>query len=239
VGDAYSVLQAIADLEAGNYGDAALNGVAALPMVGGLGALRVKNAPKSTVTAYKLFRVDEKRPGELFPLFVNANESVPLGAWHDADVGPTTDAGKVKSKLGPLAYRPGWHAGDLPLATHIGEGKPPQYRPKNQVWAEVELPDDVDWQSEATRRGTNAQGKVVPVKAHITDQVPEDGFYRYKTNPNMTGNWLIGGSMKVNRVLSDAEVAAINQAQGLADLPRREPLDLGIYGFGEDVLSKK
>jgi predicted PurR-regulated permease PerM len=27
----------------------------------------------------------------------------------------------VKSKLGPLAYRPGWHAGDVPIATHIGE----------------------------------------------------------------------------------------------------------------------
>ena len=27
---------------------------------------------------------------------------------------------KVKSKLGPLAYRPGWHSGDVPYASHIG-----------------------------------------------------------------------------------------------------------------------
>lgn len=40
VGDAYSVLQAIADLEAGNYGDAVWNGVAALPMVVGLGSTK-------------------------------------------------------------------------------------------------------------------------------------------------------------------------------------------------------
>jgi hypothetical protein len=40
VGDAYSVLQAIADLEAGNYGEAALNGVNALPMVAGLGSTK-------------------------------------------------------------------------------------------------------------------------------------------------------------------------------------------------------
>jgi hypothetical protein len=39
VGDAYSVLQAIADLEAGNYGDAAWNGVGALPMVAGIKSL--------------------------------------------------------------------------------------------------------------------------------------------------------------------------------------------------------
>ena len=39
----------------------------------------------------------------------------------------------------------------------------------------------------------------------------------------MEGNWLIGGSMKVNRVLGDSEVAAINSASGVSDLPRRIP----------------
>jgi hypothetical protein len=36
----------------------------------------------------------------------------------------------------------------------------------------------------------------------------------------MTGNWLISGGMKVNRVLGDDEVKAINDAHGVADLPR-------------------
>ena len=40
----------------------------------------------------------------------------------------------------------------------------------------------------------------------------------------MTGDWLIGGSMKVNRVLTPEEVMAINEAKGVADLPRFEPL---------------
>jgi hypothetical protein len=79
----------------------------------------------------------------------------------------------------------------------------------------------VDWQAEATKRGTNAQGKVIPVKAHITDQIPKGGHYRYKTNANMTGSWIISGHMRVNRVLSDDEVTAINDAAGVADLPRR------------------
>ena len=191
--------------------------------------------PKKTVKAYKLFRVHPKHPGKLFPLFVDANTPVEMNKWVDAKEGEMKN-GKVKSKIGDLAYRPGWHAGDLPIATHIGEKShpsltAPDQRPANHAWAEVEMPDDVDWQTEATKRGTNAQGRVVPVKAHITDQIPEGGHYRYKTNPNMTGNWLIGGSMKVNKVLSDADVARINKDAGMSDLPRAQPFKKKEFGF--------
>jgi len=173
--------------------------------------------PQQTVKAYKLFRT--KGDGKLYPLFVNAEKPVPMGQWLEAEEGPQGKAqGKVKSKLGDLAYRPGWHAGDLPIATHIGGKsdpslKKPDYRPDNHVWAEVEMAADKDWQSVANTRGKGA-------KAHIADQVPMGGFYRYKTNPNMTGSWLIGGNMKVNRVMSDDEVKAVNDAAGTADLPR-------------------
>ena len=193
------------------------------------------DVPRETVKAYKLFRVHPKHPGKLFPLFVDANTPVEMNKWIDAKEGEMAK-GKVKSKIGPLAYRPGWHAGDLPIATHIGEKSDsaltaPDVRPENHAWAEVEMPNDVDWQSEATKRGTNAQGKLIPVKAHITDQIPKGGHYRYKTNPNMTGNWLIGGSMRVNRVLADKEVAKINKAAGLADLPRAQPFKAKKFGF--------
>ena len=189
---------------------------------------RPENVPKKTVKAYKLFRTDKRAPGQLFPLFVDANTPVPVGQWVDAEAGePGKTPGMVKAKGGQLAYRPGWHAGDLPLAHHIGgksHGKknlPPDYRRDTEVWAEVEMPDDVDWQSIANSRAKVAKaGNIIPKTAAITDQVPYGGHYRYKTNPNMTGNWLIGGSMKVNRVLSDDEVKAINDAAGVADLPR-------------------
>ena len=188
-----------------------------------------KKEPKNTVKAYKLFRVHPKHPGKLFPLFIGKNDPVEMGQWVDAEHIPTKG----------FAERPGWHAGDLPLATHIGAKSDPEnmtkpdIRPDNQVWTEIEMPNDVDWQSEANRRGTNAKGKVVPVRAHITDQVPTGGHYRYKTNPNMTGNWLIGGAMKVNRVLSDAEVKKINKASGASDLPRVKKQKLSDYGFAE------
>jgi predicted GNAT family acetyltransferase len=196
-----------------------------------------ENVPRETTKAYKLFRVHPKHPGKLFPLFVDANTPVEMGKWINAKEGEMAQ-GKVKSKIGPLAYRPGWHAGDLPIATHIGEKSDPtltapDLRPENHAWAEVEMPNDVDWQTEATKRGTNAQGKLVPVKAHITDQIPVGGHYRYKTNPNMTGNWLIGGSMKVNRVLNDKEVSKINKAAGLADLPRAQPFNKKAFGFAK------
>jgi len=228
--------------------------------------------PKKTVKAYKMFRVDPKRPGQLFPLFVDADTPVPMGQWVDAIEGAMAN-GKVKSKIGPLAYRPGWHAGDLPLATHIGdkdeeqkaevariqalrqemladigddkEGKKivnkmypypswvnaPRLRNPRHMWAEIEMPHDVDWQTEAEKRGMNEDGKFIANRAHITDQLPKGGHYRYKTNANMTGNWLIGGAMKVNKILKDAEVQAINEAAGAADLPRAKPMDHSKFGF--------
>ena len=228
--------------------------------------------PKSTVKAYKMFRVDPKQPGKLFPLFVDAKTPVPMNKWVDAKEGEMKD-GKVKSKIGPLAYRPGWHAGDLPIATHIGdkdneqkaeiarikvlrdamlndigndkEGKKivnkmypfpswvnaPRLRNPRHIWAEVDMPNDVDWHSEATRRGYNDEGNFVANQAHITDQMPKGGHYRYKTNSNMTGNWLIGGGMRVNRILPDEEVQRINEAAGAADLPRIKPMKKEMFGF--------
>ena len=195
-------------------------------------------APEQTQKAYKLFRVDKNRPGELFPLFVNANDPVEIGKWLRATAGDLTDKGQVKSKIGPLAYRPGWHAGDSPMATHIGAKSSsgltaPDIRPPNQVWAEVDLAADKDWQSAANAAAQrNKSGVIIPRTAHITDQVPYGGFYRYKTNPNMTGDWLIGGDMRVNRVLTDDEVRALNEARGVSDLPRAEPSLWDLLGWG-------
>jgi len=186
--------------------------------------------PEAVVKAYKLFRTKGGNTDELYPLFVNANKPVPMGEWVPAEVGPVAASGKVKSKLGELAYRPGWHAGDLPIATHIGGKssptlKAPDFRRPDEVWAEVEMPNDVDWQTIANQRAAlNKAGQIIPRTAHITDEVPFGGHYRYKTSPNMQGNWLIGGDMKVNRVLTDEEVQAINEAAGAADLPRFTPL---------------
>lgn len=209
----------------------------------------------NTVTAYKLFRVDPNRPGELFPLYVDSKNGIKPGEWTEAisgEIDPKT--GKVKSSIGNLAYRPGWHAGDLPIATHIGpthkitadqaakleaDGANNVFSKKNSatgeveyferlraedtVWAEVQMPAGVDWQSVADSNARIMKsGQPEAKSAHITDQIPYGGYYRYKTNPNMTGEWLISGNIKVNRVLTDAEVSKINTDAGMygQDMPR-------------------
>lgn len=161
---------------------------------------------------YKLFRIDVK--GHLFPLYVNANKEIPVGVWLKAEEGELAKDGKhVKSKLGPLSYRPGWHSGEYPVATHIGEkadkgDSKPSYRPSWQVWAECEVHTDVDYTCQAGRWGLK--------------RLPVHGGYWFKTNANMTGAWFISGEIRVNRILSDKEVADINAKFGVSDLPRRK-----------------
>lgn len=240
--------------------------------------------PNTTVKGYKLFRIN-RETGELFPLYVDANNPIPVGDWVPAISGDVAKSGKVKSSIGELAYRPGFHAAQLPWVNHIGSKFPitkqqydelsadgannliiekknipiseaeynelkaqgvsvsrktnkkgevrytkagePEYferlRDEDTVWAEIEMPNDVDWQSEATARAVKLRdGSIDNKTAHITDQIPEGGFYYYNTKAGNPNQWLIGGSMKINRILDDAEVDAINQEAGVlgSDMPR-------------------
>jgi hypothetical protein len=140
-----------------------------------------------------------------------------------------------------VAARPGWHAGDVPIATHIGPetnigGKQVKYRGDDQVWAEIEMPADVDWQQIANSKARIKKDGNIDVRtADINDEMPKAGHYRYKTNPNMTGEWLISGDMKVNRVLDRSEVNAINEAAGVKDLPTLSELNNG-YSKGGTVM---
>ena len=129
--------------------------------------------------------------------------------------------GSKANSVKAVALRPGWHAGDSPAATHIGnEYKGQKYRGDNQVWAEVEMPADIDWQSIANKKASKKKDGTINVKtAQITEELPSGGYYRYKTNPNMQGNWLISGEMKVNRILEPDEVKRLNKEAGTADLP--------------------
>lgn len=191
-------------------------------------SVREEEPPQNTVIAYKLLRVKKSAKGELFPLFVSANESTPIGVWLNADIGETTttDKGqtKVKSKLGNLAFRPGWHLGDLPYETHIGkkgaDGKI-AFMKDDHVWCECEVAADVDYQPEA-----NAQ------PSRDLKKLPIDGMYRFKTNPNMTGEWIITGAMKINRVLTDDEVRQICADNDLTPLPRANGRDISLSQYG-------
>lgn len=287
--------------------------------------LSAEEAPKKVKTAYKLFRVEANRPGEIFPLFVGAEDSVPIGKWIAAEdnesvvaLGHWTGKGadkkfvedkkrRVKSKIGEswlldpsqfkewqkgktyavgsrvqynghvyvtskksnfvsnvapdvkgsgwrlsdtmttMAYRPGWHSGDAPYLEHIG--KKPKGATKvthyadNHIWAEVEVPDDIDYQPEANAHGMDANGRIREKFADL-DYIPTGGNYEYKTNSNMLGKWVISGAIRVTRILSDAETRQMLATQ-FADrkLTQRErmddagnvvgDIDMGKYGFDE------
>ena len=180
---------------------------------------------------YKLFRVKRSAPGQLFPLYVLSDQPVPLGAWLPAQEGPRKENGKVRSRIGDLAFRPGWHLSELPLAIHIGikEDGVIRYMHDDEVWCECEYSDAVDYQPVADKQGLRA-GVFHPRNAMLTE-IPVDGFYRYKTSPQMLGKWIIAGSMKVLRVLPDEEVAGICRAAGYDPLPRKQPFLPAVFGL--------
>jgi len=184
--------------------------------------------------AYKLFRVSKSHRGQIFPLYVLADKPIPIGVWLDAKEGERLPNGKVKSRLGNLCFRPGWHCSDIPLATHIGikdkSGKVAWMNP-NHVWAEVEYDDTVDYSDEARANGTNEAGKVIPVRAYLK-HIPYNGSYRFKTSPIMLGEWIITGRIKVIRVLTDSEVENILHEAGYEPMPRiGGNLSFGDFGI--------
>lgn len=183
--------------------------------------------------AYKLFRVNKRQRGKLFPLFVDTKTEIPIGEWITAKEGEQLENGKVKSKLGPLCFRPGFHLSDIPLAVHIGvKGKSGkiEYINRDYVWCLCEYCDTIKYQDIANENGT-VNGKLVPKYAYLKT-IPENGYYRYKTSPNMLGEWIIAGEIKVIQVLSDEEVETILKEKGYEPMPREGgKMELSDFGF--------
>lgn len=144
-------------------------------------------APKKTQKGYKLFRQLKTQPGKIFPLFVGKGNAIPMGQWLAAEA-LNTDAQRQG-----LAQRPGWHLGMLPNTQHLTE--------KDRVWAEVEIPADVEYQTEADKSPTK----------DIKNKIPAGGHYRYPVPARQGGTWYIAGSIKVNKILSQEEVNQIRE----------------------------
>lgn len=199
-------------------------------------SLRTKEPPKKTGIGYKVFVL---KNGQLYPPMVaNPNgEGTPVGVWLDADAAPvagTSKTGRPQVKAGgkgtqggsgQLAYRPGWHLGEIPYALQFNRKDASGERtlfPNNFVWAEVEYADDVDYNDEARKEGTNASGKYQHSLAGLK-HVPTDGSYKYRTNPDpRTDPWIITGAMRVNKILSREEVDELVRKAGREPQPMQE-----------------
>ena len=220
-------------------------------------SLRKKDPPEKTLTAYKVFVAFENKPGQLFPPKVaNPNgESTPVGVWLDADEGETAKdkngnelvntLGRKQVKAGGkgtqggsgvLAYRPGWHLGELPMANQFLRVNPEtgvkDLFPANFIWAECEIAADRNYQEEAMSYGYTKNGKFQHSLAGLP-KLPTDGYYMYRTNPDPTTlPWYITGAMKVTKILSDAETDQILRDHGIEPMKRQGgPIDLEKFGF--------
>ena len=200
---------------------------------------RTKPAPTKTGIGYKVFF--RGKDGKLYPPMVANPDGAdtPIGVWLDADAAPVagkSKTGRLRVKSGGkgtqggsgsrLAYRPGWHLVEIPYAIQFNRLNPETGQkdlfPADFVWAEVEYAADKDYQSEADAEGTTKSGKYQHSLAGLK-KVPEDGFYRYRTNPNPeTDPWIITGAMKVNRVLTNEEVDELVRKAG-REPQKREP----------------
>ena len=184
-------------------------------------SIRQTPAPKNTGIGYKVFY--RGKDGKLYPPMVaNPNGAdTPIGVWLNADAAPISGESKTgrpqvkaggkgtQGGSGQLAYRLGWHLGEIPYALQFNrkdENGDRTLFPKDFVWAEVEYAADVNYQQEAEKEGVTENGKYRHSYAGLK-HLPTDGYYRYRTNPNPeTAPWIITGAMKVNRVLTNEEV---------------------------------
>ena len=145
---------------------------------------------------YKLFR---EKNGKLYPLFVNANKETPVGEWIDAEVGDKKDETHVKSRLGSLSLRPGWHSTEIPFTDWIGERQSDGSlaQRKDTVWCECEV-----------------KGKQLQVTSRYGSRELLNGWYYFRTNSKQIDPWIISNKIKVTRILSNEEVTEICRTNG-------------------------
>lgn len=200
-------------------------------------------APSKTGKAYKVFKVKD---GKLYPPMVanKGGADTPVGVWLDAEEGEFAGLSKTgrpqvkrSNKAGVLAYRPGWHLGDIPRAKQFDRlnKETGEYEfPKDFVWAECEYVMDIDYQNEADEQGymrtkVDDSGNVTNYKSDKYQhslaglkKLPTNGYYKYRTNPDPdTVPWVITGQMKVDRLLSDDEVNEILKSKGIEPIHRQ------------------
>ena len=125
-----------------------------------------------------------------------------------------------------VAYRPGWHGGDLPFFPQGGKkdenSNYGNIHRWNQVIFEIEVDADKDYTEEARSqpKALKKDGTLNEKKADL-QYMPVNGMYEYTTNPTVKkqtggkGNWVITGAIKIKRALSQKECDDILKKYGM------------------------
>ena len=146
---------------------------------------------------YKLFRT---KNGKLYPLYVDANTEMKVGEWLNAKVGDKADDTHVKSRLGKLSLRPGFHSTETPFTDWIGK--------KMEDGTLAQKPDTVWCECEV-------EGNQLEVTNRYGSRELLDGWYFFRTNSRQKEPWIISNKLKINRILSNEEVAMICRSKGI------------------------
>ena len=130
---------------------------------------------------------------------------MPLGEWINAKVGELKDETHVKSSLGALSLRPGFHSCEVPFTDWIGkkgeDGK--LYQRQDTVWCECEV-----------------LGNQLNITERYGLRTIPDGWYYFKTKPKQIFPWIISDKIKINRILSDEEDLNIFEKNGVKAQPK-------------------
>jgi hypothetical protein len=124
-----------------------------------------------------------------------------MGIWLDARIGELADATHVKSRGSGnrLALRPGFHSTKVPFTDWIGKKQGSRLvQRKGTVWCECEV-----------------EGREQTVTGHHGLRTLPSDWYYFRTKPNQPFPWIISNRIKINRILSHAEVEEICRAHGV------------------------
>lgn len=212
-----------------------------------------ESAPHRTAIGYKVFYLKD---GKLYPPMVKnpGGSDTPMKVWIDASAGEIAAYSKTgrpqiekggegtHCSAGLLAYRPGWHLGTVPIARQFEKMNPlngkKELFPREFVWAECEYACDIDYQEKAMKEGMTENGKFRHSYAGLKE-LPKDGFYRYRTNPDPnTEEWIITGQIKVNRILSNREVDEICRRNGRVPQKREKSAEELEEMFAKEYFKK-
>lgn len=158
----------------------------------------------NTITriGYKLFEMNSK--GNLFPLFIDKGNEVPVGEWIHAKYVPTKG----------FSPRGGWHLGaDVPDApwlkgyTGTPEGAyKSRFRNGKRVWAECVYNASIDYNEEVM----TLKGKC------FKDHIPENGYYFFREAGK--GVWVITSDIFVTRLIDEEERKEIMLQKGYDEI---------------------
>ena len=159
-----------------------------------------KIIPENAMITYKLFRL---KNGRLFPLFVETDREMKIGEWLEAGIGEKADDTHVKSKLGPLSLRPGFHSTLVPFTDWIGKRDGDRLvQRKDTVWCECEI-----------------DGDQVKVQNRYGLRTIPDGWYFFKTRPMQPFPWIISKRIFIRCILKPEEVESICRWNGIEAQP--------------------